>query len=134
MLTTSSCGSNPDGDGDVVGTQKCRCMMQTCSLAHWRQPYVCALNAEKAALLGCGSTQIFLSHICFIVRAGFSFVRGNTGKHSTTPSETRCQRQCNCQCAVLCRYVCMHLNCVYIFTYPHTHVPARTHTLYPPRG
>jgi len=83
VLTTSSCGSNPDGDGDVVGTQKCRCMMQTCSLAHWRQPYVCALNAEKAALLGCGRTQILLSHICFIVRAGFSFAAGNTGKHNT---------------------------------------------------
>jgi len=39
VLTTSSCGSNPDGDGDVVGAQKCRCMMQTCSLAHWRQTY-----------------------------------------------------------------------------------------------
>ena len=49
MLKTSSCGSNPDGDGDVVGAQKCRCMMQTCSLAHWRQLYLCALKAEKAA-------------------------------------------------------------------------------------
>ena len=65
-----------------------------------------------------------------MVRAGFSFARGNTGKHNTTPSETRCLRQCNCQCADLYRYVCMHLNCVYISTYPHTHIPARTHTLF----
>jgi len=56
----SSCGSNPDGDGDVVGAQKCRCMMQTCSLAHWRQLYVCELQPEQAApdVLWCGSTQI----------------------------------------------------------------------------
>ena len=60
MLTTSSCGLNPNGDGDVVGAQKCRCMVQTCSLEHWRQPYVFALKAEKAApyVLGCDSTQI----------------------------------------------------------------------------
>jgi len=51
MLTTSSCGSNPGGDGDVVGVQKCRCMMQTCSPAHWRQPYVCTLKAEKAGYI-----------------------------------------------------------------------------------
>jgi len=98
VLTTSSCGSNPDGYGDLVGAQKCRCMMQTCSLAHWRQPYVCALKAEKAApdVLGCGSTQILESHICFFVRAGFSFARGNTGKHNTIPSETQYLRQWNC--------------------------------------
>jgi len=60
VLTMYSCRSNPDGDSDVVGAQKCRCMMKTCSLAHWRQSYVCALKAEKAAphVLGCGSTQI----------------------------------------------------------------------------
>jgi len=60
LTTTSCCGSNPDGDGDMVGVQKCGCMMQTCCLAHWRQPYVCALKVEKAApdVLGCGSTQM----------------------------------------------------------------------------
>jgi len=60
VLTTSSCGSNPDGDGDVVGAQNCRCMIQTCYLAHWHQPCVCALQAEEAAhdVLGCGTIQI----------------------------------------------------------------------------
>jgi len=99
VLTTSSCESNPDGDGDALGAQKCRCMMQTCSLAHWRQSYVCAQQAEQAApdVLGRVSAQIPLSHICFIVRAGFSFTRGNTGKYKTTASENRYLRQCNCQ-------------------------------------
>ena len=85
MLTTSSCGSDPDGDDDVVDVQKCRCMMQTCSLAHWRQPYVCALKAEKAApdVLGCGVRKF--RNLIFVSLFAQAFRSQEETQESTTP-------------------------------------------------
>jgi hypothetical protein len=53
--------SNSDGDGDVVSSENCTCMLQTCWPAHCCvQSQVWPMQTEDAGpgVLWCGSTQI----------------------------------------------------------------------------